>query len=904
MSIALEPAPADFLQALRARTKSLGITTADTFLREFQECIDGSCPSHFFPGMTERKWRGLMKRAERTVVYQGAGFSLGETFTVKEGTIPSGIELPKHTIALVNTIVTTPTQDRDGDILETLGAHIFARASHLFNHLPVENIGRFLKETAHTKELLSALLTLHSTQLAENVAVMYEHGSLETSHGFLPRKWEPLKNGEGFHVLEFDILEISGVSVPSNPDAGPIEFSRNKLTHPLLKQWGQWKFRNRKAIAAVDIDLASLPPGTTITLGGDKPPVAEKASCTCHLHNDPEMKATKDVLPFHDAPVSKSDTWDADSAVNGVRSWAGVDGDDPSAEAFTKYGEAFALRVGDKDNLTSYKLPYKQVEDGKLVINPKGVSAGIGALNGGRGGGMDISAEDRKGAYSVLVKAYKKAYPDQEPPELKSMSELDTKGINIDLRGSFERTSDTLRGKLKPYLLFKGVAGQADWVYLAATYSDRGVACILEDAMMPGDSCCAWDDSNASYYEIPWTTENGEPTWSGQPVKRSVDELLTGQSKSAYAIFTKGLMKPSHLKKLESASDRLQKAHDHEDAKAGPKLHIKRAKAHVDGVIAAHDADGDNDGDEKGFVTEAHHARLEKAAAMCQKALDHEHTTEAMAKHIKAAKGHIEGVMSAHEPEEDEEEKQLRLEKEGRAVSSANEKKLRGAQAHLKEIAEDKEGHPEVTKAASDGVESIDSIFAIGQGGDAGQDYDENGNYVGTDVGAYTDGDPNKSLKAALAVTGELSVELKAALSKSRMEMAKKAFGHAQSIVEHKEATEHHKGLAMAAKSKLKSVMGEGAGDDGPAMGTDPSTAEPGQAQPEKSIGERLNELADEARFLVAEADEAKLFDLIESAGAIASLVSSVKDAQLEVDISLAESAIDRQLEEAEAALA
>lgn len=893
------------LKSIRSRESDRGIITADRWLRSVEECVDGKCPSGLLEGVTAAQWRGWIKAASQKLTCPNG--QIDESAGWQKAI--DGNSLPPHTIATFPAIVTTTRQDRDGDVLESKGASPDPLAPLLWQHIPDMPIGRALSFDAPTQNMLQGRFSIASTALGQDAALLAEHGALRISHGFLPTKWEPLDQRDpfaGYHILEFKILEVSLVSVPSNPDAVIEAFSRDKLTHPLVKAWARAKFKERPSIASVGIDLRALPPGTTIITpaaasANDKPIHADKTACNCQQHKG---LTAMPAIPFSDAPISKSDSWDADAAVKGVREWAGVNEDSPSDSAWSKYAEAFALLDGPKDDLTSYKLPYKQVEDDKLVINPRGVSAGIGALNGGRGGGMDISENDRKGAYDTLAKAYKKAYPDQEPPELKAVVDLSTKGVYVDLPGSFERTSDQLRAKLKPYLLYKGTAGEADWCCLAATYADHGVASVLEDALMPGAGGCAFDDSNATYYRISWGTLNGEPNWTGDPVEVPVTELLSGAAKAAYAAFTKGFLR--QMADLKGASDRLQKAYDHEDAKAGPKLHIKRAKAHVDAVVAEHEEDGGDDS-QKGFVSDAHRERLDKAAGHAQKALDHAETTEPMAKHIKAAKAKIEGVRDAHEPEdtddrgESEDEKQLRLLKEGRAVSTANEKKLRAAQSHLKEVADDEEAHPEVAQSASDGVESIEEIFTIGQGGDSGNDYDADGNYTGTDMGAYTDGDPNKSLKAAIvACAGELPENVKAALSKARMAMAKKAMGHAQQIIDHEQAGEDHKGHAMVAKSKLKSVMGEGRGgpdSDGPAMGTDPSTAEPGQG---KSLGDRASELADEFRFAVAEGDEQTLFDVIEAAGAIASLVSSVKDAQLEIDLTLAETQIDRELDAAE----
>ena len=296
MTLNHPPAPLDLVNAIRFRAREaigsadLGITTADSYLREFEACLDGACPSNILQGVTPRAWRRLMKRASRTLVYHGDGLQLGETFR-KDANLPKDVELPPKTIAWTSVVVTTPTRDRDGDILETSGADLDPSSPHLFNHLPCEVVGRVVKQTAHTKKVLRALLSFMATEFAENVATMYEHGALRTSHGFLPTRWEPLEDGEGFRILEFKILEVSGVSIPSNPDAGPTAFSRNKLTHPLLKEWGRMKFRRRRKMEPVAIDVRGLPAAGTART----PARPAETQCTCSTTTERVLELERDV---------------------------------------------------------------------------------------------------------------------------------------------------------------------------------------------------------------------------------------------------------------------------------------------------------------------------------------------------------------------------------------------------------------------------------------------------------------------------------------------------------------------------------------------------------------------------------------------------------------------------------
>jgi phage I-like protein len=90
------------------------------------------------------------------------------------------------------------------------------------------------------------------------------------------------------------------------------------------------------------------------------------------------------AVPYEAHPIHEG-AWDADAAVKRLRSWAGVDGDDPGEEAWRKYEKGFAVVRGAGDKLGDFALPHQDVVNGRLVTVPAGVSAAIGALNGARG---------------------------------------------------------------------------------------------------------------------------------------------------------------------------------------------------------------------------------------------------------------------------------------------------------------------------------------------------------------------------------------------------------------------------------------------------------------------------------------------------------------------------------------
>jgi hypothetical protein len=107
---------------------------------------------------------------------------------------------------------------------------------------------------------------------------------------------------------------------------------------------------------------------------------------------------------WSDMPISDATSWDGDAAANRVAAWAGVDGEDGD---WGKYARAFLLKRDDADPETkgAYGFGIADVEDGRLVINPAGVSAAAAAVQGARGG-ANISDEEASSIRSVLSGIY------------------------------------------------------------------------------------------------------------------------------------------------------------------------------------------------------------------------------------------------------------------------------------------------------------------------------------------------------------------------------------------------------------------------------------------------------------------------------------------------------------------
>lgn len=732
----------------------MGITTAAPYLRELETCLGGACPSRILANVSERQWRVAKKRAKSRLVYHLDGMepdARGYSVKGDDGKAADGSPLPKHTIGTFPATITTTRQDRDGDVLETAGADLWPKSPFLYQHLPSELGGKLLKETKHTPKILMGNFALMDNQLGNDMAVMIEFEALRISHGFLPITYELLDDDKyenaGFHVLTFKIVEVSGVSVPSNEDADIGLFSRNKLHHPLVKAVVGAKFKGRPAQIAAGIDLKSLPAGSII-IGGGQPAedvyvptpgelygkaLRDHANGTCSCH-----AGTKGVVPYKDTPIGDSETWDADAAVKALRTWSGVDEEEPTTEAWSKYAQGFAWFDGEnKETLGAYKLPHHTVSGGKLVVVAKGVSAAIGALNGARGGGMDLSDADRKGAYNHLKKHWEKCYPDQDPPELKAMNDTSTKGLYVEFENSWDDIRSDLSDSVKDFLLAAGEAGPADLVYIAEMFQGFALVAVYEDALYPSldnaYGCCSpWDPDACTYYRIAWEMGEGEePQWSGKPQPVEITPTITERAERSFAVATKGLtVQP----KPKADTDKGANANDAKGVKFSKAnlSHLKSAM-HAAGAVA-HDSDAHDD--------------IVGAAQKCYGSM--KSLTATGGDNADDMTDYTDGGPSAEDGGKSASDETTN--KANVPVSAESKKSIKEAMSYAKAFGQHPEASPHTKAAGEHAFNKMKSVYLAGGGSPGDEDGDmsyNDGNPSG--VNSDGDGDGDKSLPTQAA---------------------------------------------------------------------------------------------------------------------------------------------------------
>ena len=248
----------ELIKHVQTREVCGGISTAYGYLKDLEGCFspDGVCPKKLLGKSSRFEWNQVLKRSQRQLTYHHKEMVAYAPFEPSQEDMFDGV--PASACAAFDCIVTTRRRDRDGDVLETAGARLDPYAPLLWQHMPFEPIGRLVRELDRTSNMMRARLAIIDNELGRDANALLDFGALRISHGFLPSKFEPLDKDDpwgGFRIKQFEIMEISLVSVPSNVDATITAYSRRKLHHPMVKEWAKRKYDSRPR-HGVGFDLA------------------------------------------------------------------------------------------------------------------------------------------------------------------------------------------------------------------------------------------------------------------------------------------------------------------------------------------------------------------------------------------------------------------------------------------------------------------------------------------------------------------------------------------------------------------------------------------------------------------------------------------------------------------------
>jgi HK97 family phage prohead protease len=226
----------------------------------------------------------------------------------------------------IRVVASTPTPDRAGDVMVPRGCMAdayFANPIVLADHDPTKPIGTAKLDIAddHVGALID-FAPAGASAKADEYCALAKAGVLKTvSIGFAPIEFEPIK-GAGYRYAKWELMEISLVAVPANPEALVV---------------------NRSAQSAVA-----------------KAEAAWKCGASRNL------------------PLGPDEAWDGAAAEKSVFDHCGFDGDKPDAafarKAFLAYDSANPNEKG------SYKEPFAKIVDGRLTAMPAGIRAAASRL--------------------------------------------------------------------------------------------------------------------------------------------------------------------------------------------------------------------------------------------------------------------------------------------------------------------------------------------------------------------------------------------------------------------------------------------------------------------------------------------------------------------------------------------
>lgn len=326
-----------------------------------------------------------------------------------EATVKS-VDMKERT---VDVTVSTSAEDRHGTVLnqenwsiEGYKANPVIGYEHpFFGGLcekadPDDNIGYsdvYFDETGEGKRM-GAKLHFESASLnprADKILRKMNNGSLRAvSVGFIPIEDEKgeigrygiagedgeIENEKTFYYHGQELLEISVVNIPSNPEAVmKVMNERSSRAMDFLKR----NFGETYSYA--DIESMKVRDVLRFMQTGKKPP--KRSFVIDEKHPLADRK------------------WDADGAEMRVRKWASVDGSgDKDKINWGQYKKAFVISSGEED-FDSYKFIHHDVINGELVTIPEGIKE-IGSFIGESKNILGMSKEDLYRTRSHLDKHY------------------------------------------------------------------------------------------------------------------------------------------------------------------------------------------------------------------------------------------------------------------------------------------------------------------------------------------------------------------------------------------------------------------------------------------------------------------------------------------------------------------
>lgn len=257
----------ELLENIRNRKSRSGVLTADRYFRSIEGCFNGGfCPTKLFEGGSPEQWEKALKEAESQLTF------CNSRTVVMPNTLKSVSDADSKGLAEFDCVITATKRDRDKDVLDSMGATLDPNAPLLFSHIPMQGVGALVKKLLQNTNKLAGKFVVAATQLGEDCVKLIEVGGLRISHGFDPEEFEPMDDGDGYHVKKYEIYEVSLVTVPSNTAAIITAFDRKQLKSLLINGMAK-KLFDARPVQGIGV---TLPDAEEVGIEETK-----HTSCTC-----------------------------------------------------------------------------------------------------------------------------------------------------------------------------------------------------------------------------------------------------------------------------------------------------------------------------------------------------------------------------------------------------------------------------------------------------------------------------------------------------------------------------------------------------------------------------------------------------------------------------------------------
>jgi len=517
----------ELLAAVNKRGYGLNrIGTAEPYLKTVAGATGTLAPRDLgkYAGAT---WEAALKASKNTLVYRNDDMKTVKRYSEQE--LKNAVTEGPKPIAMFDAVLTSIKQDRDGDILHPDGAEIDPSAPLLWQHNPVEPIGRLFKTLKQDKDHAAGQLGIADIPLGHDAAYLTEFGALRISHGFKPKEFQPIQGKDadtfsGFDILKYEMMEVSLVSVPSNTDAIITAFSRMKLGTPIAKSWAKSFYMARPIVVRGG-------------WSGMRKATANLVKAAAKAKKTGRKKASKAAgQDFEDALAAAASTikhsgdygycfysQPDDTKQEYTAWWTSADGDSCTADDGTPMSTSDEIKqilsaVPGVTNVTieaestppkdeGWRMVYPEAQDWVEQQTQDTTAGGAGGDTtvGGAGTDTTVGGAGTGGRSAGKGKGRKDG---TAPP----------------VAGSMEHIAELLQTALPGYLAAQGVVvNDGEQVCIVATYADPPSVVVCVGPPEPDET----SETQDRFYQIGYTVDaNDTPTLSGVPVSVELQTIV------------------------------------------------------------------------------------------------------------------------------------------------------------------------------------------------------------------------------------------------------------------------------------------------------------------------------------------------------------------------------------------